>query len=59
MKNKGLIKRTKKELIEIIIRKDDIEKRLREQISELMDNNAELKNQLLNKNIITDNVENG
>ena len=50
MKNdRELAKKSKSELIEIIFRKDDIEKRLRKHIDDLMEYNAELERQLANK----------
>lgn len=54
MKNdRGLAKKSKSELIEIIFRKDDIERRLREQINELMDYKAELEKKLSNQHETT------
>ena len=49
----GLMKKTKKELVEIIFRKDDVERILRDQIKDLMKYNAKLEKQLsANKEIV-------
>lgn len=42
----SLMKKTKEELVEIILRKDDVEKRLRGQLNALTKENAELGEQL-------------
>ena len=47
-KGHGLRKKTKLELINIIFRKDDVEKKLQEQIVKLKDRNAKLEKEILN-----------
>lgn len=42
----SLLKKTKEELVEIILRKDDVERSLRDQIKDLMKYNAKLEKQL-------------
>lgn len=46
MANDSLMNKTKSELVEIILRKDDVEKRLRSQINDLKKENAEFRKQL-------------
>ncbi len=46
MANDSLMNKTKSELVEIILRKDDVEKRLRTQINDLKKENAEFRKQL-------------
>ncbi len=47
MSNNALMNKSKNELVEIILRKDDVEKSLRNQIKDLVKLNAELEKQLL------------
>lgn len=46
MSNNALMNKSKNELVEIILRKDDVEKRMRNQIMDLMKLNAELEKKL-------------
>ena len=46
MSNNALMNKSKNELVEIILRKDDVEKSLRNQIKDLMKLNAKLEKQL-------------
>lgn len=46
MSNNALMNKSKNELIEIILRKDDVERNLRIQIKDLMKLNAKLEKQL-------------
>ena len=46
MSNNALMNKSKDELVEIILRKDDVEKRLRSQLDVLAKENAELRKQL-------------
>lgn len=46
MSNNALMNKTKIELVEIILRKDDVERNLCNQIKDLMDLNAKLEKQL-------------
>lgn len=46
MSNNALMNKSKNELVEIILRKDDVEKRLRSQINDLKKENAEFRKQL-------------
>lgn len=49
MSNNTLMNKTKGELVEIILRKDDVEKRLRGQINALKKENADFREQLSTK----------
>lgn len=46
MSNNALMNKSKNELVEIILRKDDVERNLRNQIKDLTNLNAELEKQL-------------
>lgn len=46
MSNNALMNKSKNELVEIILRKDDVERSLRDQIKDLMKYNAKLEKQL-------------
>lgn len=46
MLNNALMNKSKEELVEIILRKDDVERNLRDQIKDLIKHNAKLETQL-------------
>lgn len=59
MSNNALMNKSKNELVEIILRKNDVEKRLRNQIMDLMKLNAELeKNYQFKRNLFKLNLVN-
>lgn len=45
-KENSLMKKTKKELVEIILRKDDVEAKLKEELESCKTKNAELRNKI-------------